>query len=346
MNRTADRRTALLAAAGTGVGALIGAAPATAQDVTRLRLQTHISENSIEGRGYSAFAERCSRFSGGRLEIEMHFSSDIVKDFEAFDAVRNGIIDGDCTSPTFITGKEPAFQFFGDLLGGYSDPSQFLAWLRYGGGREVADELYHGFGTHLVSLYFAGPEALSSTRPLPGVADLNGWKMRCPPGMETEIFTRLGAKPVVMPFAEVFTALSTGVVDGCDAAQLSVNKQLGLYEVAKHATYPGFHSMAANHLNINLRKWEALPDDLKQVMAVAFDGAMQTARLEVLAADAKVASELKKVGVTLHKWSGADLGTYNQAAYEMWMEWAGRSPLAKQAVDTHVTFMRGVGILA
>ncbi|MGE0503405.1 MAG: TRAP transporter substrate-binding protein DctP [Rhizobiaceae bacterium] len=346
MQTKLNRRSVLAASAAGGAAlAFAGATPAISQSTRKLRIQTHLAEPSIEGQGYAKFANLCGLFSGGNLEIEMHFSSDIVKETEAFEATRTGIIDGDCTSPTFITGKEPAFQFFGDLLGGYRNPAQIQAWFHAGGGREIGTELYSGFDCHLVGLFFSGVEALSSTKPLTGIKDLVEWRFRCPPGMETEIFTALGAKPVVMPFAEVFTALSTGVVDGADASMLSLNKQLGLYDIAKHATFPGFHSMPSNHLNISKRVWDSLSSEHQQIIEAAYNFAMQGAVLQYIAADARVAGELRAAGVTLHQWSDDDVKTYSAASRGAWSDWSGRGALAKKAVDSHIAFLTSLGLI-
>jgi len=67
-------------------------------------------------------AERIKAMSGGRLVIDMLTSSSVVKASEAFEASATGIIDGDATGAGYITGKNPAFQFFGDVLGGYETP--------------------------------------------------------------------------------------------------------------------------------------------------------------------------------------------------------------------------------
>ena len=51
-----------------------------------------------------------------------------------------------------------------------------------------------------------------------------------------------------MDFNEIFTALETGIIDGADAANLTNNVGLGLYDIAEHTNFPGFHSMPADHL--------------------------------------------------------------------------------------------------
>jgi TRAP-type C4-dicarboxylate transport system substrate-binding protein len=57
---------------------------------------------------------------------------------------------------------------------------------------------------YLVGFWGQVPESLSSTKPIAGPDDLKNWKFRSPPGMETEIFERLGASPVVMDFGAMW----------------------------------------------------------------------------------------------------------------------------------------------
>lgn len=198
---------------------------------------------------------------------------------------------------------------------------------------------------HLIGIFVATPESLGSTKPLAGIADLKGWKFRSPPGMESEIFQKLGSGPVVMPFGEVFTAMSSGVVSGADASTLAVNKGLGLYDVGKHATYPGFHSMPIEHVTINLDKWNALPDDLKRVMEMAVEQIAAEVPKQSAADDEAAASELSKAGVTLHDWSAEDRAQFRTVAQQVWADWAKRTPMAKKAYDSHIAYMKKIGLL-
>jgi TRAP-type mannitol/chloroaromatic compound transport system substrate-binding protein len=343
--RKIDRRSMLGAGASAAATATLPM-PAIAQGKHKLRMQSHLAETSIVGSCFAKFAHNCKLLSGGRLEIEMFFSNAVVKEFEAFDAARKGIIDGDCVSATFITGKDPGFQFFGDVLGGYEEPAQFRAWYYHAGGREIGKDLYEEQGMYLLGHVFAGVESLASTKPIRGTDDLKEWKFRCPPGMQTEIFAKLGSKPVVMPFAEVFMAMSSGVVDGADASNLTLNNQLGIYAHAKHTTFPGFHSMPGEHIAINLKKWNSLPDDLKEIAEIAFAVAAQDAYHRTTASNAKVAAELAGKGVTLHRWSADEIKKFRTVSREVWLDWGTRSKHARKAVDSHVAFMTSLGLLA
>ena len=328
---------ALLATLGLG-GTASGA------DYT-LRIQTHYAPETVSGKLAAQFVDDVQTMSGGRVAIEMFYSSSVVKSVETFDAAATGILDGDMTGGAYQTGKNPAFQFVGDIMGGYDTPWQQYEWFYHGGGEEKANELYNQFNMQLIGWWIYGQESLASTKPLAGPEDLKDWKFRSPPGLETEIFAELGASPVVMDFTEVFTALETGIIDGADASGLANNVGLGLYDLAEHATYPGFHSMPSDHLAIRKDVWDGLPEDIQRIFDVAMQKlAFQTA-LTFEVENAKAAAQLAEKGITLHSWSDEDRQAFRQAAQTNWERWAEKTPEARELVDSHLAFMNILGLV-
>ena len=317
---------------------------AHAQEYT-LRIQTHYAPETPSGKLAAQFVDDIQTMSGGRLAVEMFYSSSVVKSVETFDAAASGILDGDMTGGAYQTGKNPAFQFVGDIMGGYDTPWQQYAWLYYGGGYEAANELYNQFNMQLIGWWIYGQESMSSSTPIAGPADLVDWKFRSPPGLETEIFAEMGAKPVVMDFTEIFTALETGVIDGADASGLANNVGLGLYDLVSHATFPGFHSMPSDHLAIRKDAWDALPEDIQRIIDVAMQKlAFQTA-LTFEVANREAAAALTEQGVTLHDWSTEDRAAFRAAAQTAWEGWGDKTPEARALVDSHKEFLGTLGLV-
>ena len=155
---------------------------------TTLRIQTHYAMDHPTGMIYQEWEDDVETMSNGSIDIEMFWASSVVGSVETFDAAANGILDCDMTGGAYQTGKNPAFQFVGDIMGGYDTPYQQLSWLYYGGGYDAAQELYNAYGMQLIGWSVYGQESLSSSKPLNGFEDLKGWKFRSPPGLETEIF--------------------------------------------------------------------------------------------------------------------------------------------------------------
>lgn len=313
-------------------------------ETTKLSIQNHNSPDSQTGRLIGKFVDDVEAMSNGDIDIEMFYSASVVEPSETFDAAVNGVLSCDMTNGSYQAGRDPAFQFVADPMGGYDMPQQFIAWVEEGGGRELIDELYAEYGMAFVGNWTGGQEALSSTSPLAGIADLEGFKFRSPPGMESEIFASLGAKPVVMDFTEIFTALETKIIDGADSSTLANNRSIGIYDIAKYATFPGFHSMSADHLACNRSVWEAVPIAHQEIIKAALDKLRIRIMNEVMINDMAATSALEQQGVTLYNWSAEDREAFRQAAIAVWDDWAMRSPAAARMVESHKAFIERLGL--
>ena len=321
------------------------AVPAVAQEVT-LRMQTHYATEHPSGQRLAEFIDDVQVMSDGEIAIEMFYSSSVVATTETFDAAINGILDCDATGGAYQTGKNPAFQFVGDIMGGYDTPWQQYSWLYFGGGYEAAQELYNSQNMQLIGWSIYGQESLSSSKPLAGFEDLQGWKFRSPPGMETEIFEGLGASPIVMDFTEIFTALETGIIDGADASGLANNVGLGLYDIVNHATYPGFHSMPSDHLACNLDVWNGLSEKHRRIIDTAWQKLGFQIALSNEKLNAEAAAALQEQGVTLHSWSAEDRAAFRTAAQVAWEDWGTRSPEAAALLESHKTYLTQLGLIS
>lgn len=317
------------------------AIPAAAEN-THLRIQTHYGPETISGKNAAQFIDDVQVMSNGEITIEMFYSSSVVASVETFDAAANGILDCDMTGGAYQTGKNPAFQFVGDIMGGYDTPYQQLGWLYKGGGYEAAQKLYNEYGMQLVGWWVVGQESFASSKPIENVADFKDWKFRSPPGMETKIFEKLGAKPVVMDFTEIFTALESGIIDGADASILANNKGMGLYDIVKHATYPGFHSMPSDHLACNKDVWDNMPEHHRRIMDTAMQKLALQQALTAEFENNKAAAELRAAGVQLHDLSPEGRAAFRAAAVSTWPEFAATDE-AKALVASHTAYLKSQG---
>lgn len=103
----------------------------------------------------------------------------------------------------------------------------------------------------------------TNTRPIKGLADFKGLKMRQPGGMLGMIFYRaLGASGIVVPGTEVPVALQTGVVDGLTTVPLHYHDARWH---TKYATIPYWCSYSLP-LFANLKWWNKLPADIREII--------------------------------------------------------------------------------
>jgi TRAP-type mannitol/chloroaromatic compound transport system substrate-binding protein len=251
------------------VGAI--AAPSIARAQTRKWRMVTSWPKRLPGPGMSAerIADRVRALSGGRIDITVYAAGEIVPAFGVLDAVGNGVADIGHTAALYWQGKMPAAAFFTTVPFGLT-PGEHVAWIDAGGGQALWDELYAPFG---VKPFMGGNTGVCMggwfRRELKALSDLHGLKLRSL-GLGGEVYRRLGATPQTTPPAEILVALQSGVIDGAEFVGPGSDIALGLYRVAPFYYYPGFNKPNGTGECIVARKtWEALPGDLKAVVAHA-----------------------------------------------------------------------------
>ena len=147
-----------------------------------------------------------------------------------------------------------------------------------------------------------------------------------------------------MDFNEIFTALETGIIDGADAANLTNNVGLGLYDIAEHTNYPGFHSMPADHLACRKDIWDEMPDHHKAIMKVGMQAlALKNTSINEVK-NAQTAKDLRAKGVNLYEWSPEEMGKYRDAVQAGWVKFA-TTPEAKELLNSHLDFLKDLGAM-
>ncbi|MFD2206999.1 TRAP transporter substrate-binding protein [Kiloniella antarctica] len=292
------------------------------------------------------WAERVDIMTGGRLKIEMMPVNSVVQHSETQDAVAGGILDGHITDTSYFAGKDPAFGLIANPVGAWSDPSEMLRFINYGGGSELMNEILEPYGLHFIGATTPGLEAFISTKPLDGVADLKGLKMRAPEGMVQEVFAAAGASPVNLPGSEVFTSLDKKVIEAADYTVFSTNHAQGMHDIAKHPVYPGFHSMPMVEVSMNKAKWDALPADIQKIMEISVrDFAIDmTSKLAMKDLQA-VAEASKDPSLTIHNWSAVERAKFRKIAQNQWAEVAKRSENAQKVYDVLLGYLTSQGLI-
>jgi TRAP-type C4-dicarboxylate transport system substrate-binding protein len=185
-----------------------------------------------------------------------------------------------------------------------------------------------------------------STIPIKTVADMKGVKVRSPEGLAAEVFRRAGAAPVSLPFSEVYTALEKKVIDAADASAHVNNNASGMYKVAKFPIYPGIHSMAVLQFIVNKNVWDKLGPEGQTALEVWYAASYDAMRREADLQDRAIAAEQRAGGdVTVIDWSKEERAKFRKIAVGAWEDFAKKSPLAQEALDAHVNYMKSVGLL-
>lgn len=324
--------------------ALSLAAPsiARAQAVT-LRLQGFLPSAAIPQRAFEKFAADVTQKSGGRLTIQALPGGAVIAVTEVLNAVQSGILDGHYSAASFYAGRDPGFVVLGDTAAAYDDVDQRDRWWSEGGGEDVARAQYARFGLHMVAPVFWASEHIPARRALNGVADLNGLKIRVPPGLVSEIIARAGAAVVNLPGGEVFNALQSGVIDATDWASPALNEEVGLYRAAKFSINAS-HSMPTTDISIAANRWNALSAELRTLVAVEARAMSTALKAQLAKADEDALVKMRADGVTVVTWGKPEVARLRQMTGEIQDQQAGRSTNAKAIVDSHRAFQRRLGL--
>jgi TRAP-type C4-dicarboxylate transport system substrate-binding protein len=140
----------------------------------------------------------------------------------------------------------------------------------------------------------------SSSHPIKVPADLLGFKIRVPVSpLWTSMFQALGASPISINFAEVYSALQTRIAEGQENP-LTLIQIAKLYEVQKYVSmtshmWDGFWMLA------NKRGFATLPADAQAIVARELNRSAMDERADIATLNGSVADDLKARGLVFEE---------------------------------------------
>jgi TRAP-type mannitol/chloroaromatic compound transport system substrate-binding protein len=218
----------------------------------------------------SRLAENITTMSQGRLTIEWYPADTIVPSVDGPQAVRDGVLDAVFDYSGMWSSIEYAAPLFCSSPGLFSNPADLVAWIDYGGGRELYQELGDKIGVHIEPAGVHDMENfLWANKPIDSIEALKSVKLRMMPIMG-EILAANGCNVVFMSAGEIVPSMERGVIDAGEYSIPALDETFGFQDVAQYYMRPGFHQpTATQQLAINQKKWDELPDDLKRIVQVA-----------------------------------------------------------------------------
>lgn len=256
---------------------------ASAQEVT-LRLHHFLSAEAPVQKGlFEPWEKLVEERSGGRIDVQLFPSMQLGgKPPQLFDQARDGVVDISWTLLGYTPGRFPISEVFElPFLSGSATATTTA--LQEFQAKYLGDELkdVHPLLLHAPSAY----KIHLKSKPVETMADLRRLKIRAPSRTMTDGLNALGATAVGMPVPEVPQSLTTGVIDGA-VIPWEVFGSLRLEEITKFHTEFGVEdggmSTSVMALVMNKAKYDALPDDLKQVIDETTGAAMAPLAGQVL----------------------------------------------------------------
>jgi len=333
------------AGAGTAVAAGTLAAPAIVKARTEIAMVTTWPRDFPGlGTGAQRFAESLSELSDGRLNVTYYASGERVKPFDSFDEVASGNAQMYHAADYYWKGKHPGWAYFTAVPFGFVY-SEINAWINWGGGQELWDELAGEFGLKCLTCGNTGVQMGGWFRKeINSADDLKGLKMRIP-GLGGDVMAKLGASPVSLPGSQIYENLMSGAIDATEWVGPWNDSYMKFYEAAKYYYCPGMHE-PASMLAVGMNKswWDGLS---KTDQALIKAAAHQENDRMMSEYNAKNGAALDKLiteqGIQVREFNDDVYDAFGEAAEEVFEEVRAHSELANRIHESFVATRKDVG---
>lgn len=317
-----NRRTLLMGAAALGLAApFIRPGAARAAEFTMKLANNQPMTHPTNIRAAEA-VKKIMEESDGRVDIQVFPSNQLGADTDVLGQLRSGGVEFFLLSPLILSTLIPNAAVNGV---GFAFPNYNAVWAAMDGelGAYARAEIEKGGLIVQEKIWDNGFRQTTSSRgAIASPADFEGMKIRVPVSpLWTSMFTALGAAPTAINFAEVYSALQTGIVDGQEnpLAIISTSK---LNEVQKFCSLTN-HMWDGFWMLGNRRAWGALPEDLQAIVSKNFNDAAMSQRQDVMALNQSLRDDLEAAGMTINE---VDPAPFEQKLREagFYAEWKGK----------------------
>lgn len=308
------------------------------------RMQSNLSTGEP---GYESvrenFVEAIERMSGGRMEIEFFPVGALFPIQEGLEAVGSGIAEIGMMTGGYFAGKMgPMATLESGVPGAERNAVERHAFFYKKGFIDLARQAYAPHNVYYLAPHISTQWDIISRQPITSREDFDGLKIRAF-GIEAKWYEAMGASTVLLGGGEIYTALSTGVIDAARWGSPSVIQSIGLHEVANNYLVPSPMPAPNNNFLINQQAWDSLPDDLKAIMSEA----AKLASLDYMARgaqlDAKAMAEMQKAGVQVSRIPDEEWAAMEDEARKLWIEYAEHDELSAQTVALMQEFLAEMG---
>ncbi len=258
--------------------------------------------------------------SGGRIKVEIYPACQLGSEREMLEGVQLGTVEMANTSEGAVAG------FYPEILATaipYAFKNRRVAWEVLDGpyGQRLIEDIRKKTGMRCLDINDNGYRNFTNdVRPIRTLADLKGLKIRT---MENpahmKMVEALGAIPTPIAWAETYTALQLGTVDGQEnPVSLIVAKRF--YEVQKYCTLDG-HIFSIDFTWINDKFYQSLPPDLRQIVQDGAEIAGLVHRGMKILTNALGVEELIKNGMEVYTPTDEELQMFKNACQQPVINW-------------------------
>ncbi|HQZ12292.1 MAG TPA: TRAP transporter substrate-binding protein DctP [Devosia sp.] len=313
---TSFTRRSLIAAAAIAVA--VAALPVLAQDKPVLRFSAVFSEKDIRADMMKQFGEAIA----GSATLEPYYGGNLFKQGTELVALQRGNLEMGNIAPQDVSNQIPAWSV---LTSGYlfRDADHLRKFFDSEVGAEFKKMAEDQLGIRILGPTYFGIRqvGLRTEGEIKTPADMAGIKLRMPGGDAWQFLgTALGANPTPMAYAEVYTGLQTGAIDGQDNPLPNV-ENMKFYEVMKQIVLTS-HLVGYDLLVISKTAWDKLSPADQEALQAAATAAIDVSQAKHIEREAALLEQFKGAGLKIYE---PDVAAFRANAQKLYLE----SDLAK-----------------
>ena len=289
------------------------AGPVVAADIV---LKAGHSQNAGEpmDKALHMMREHVEAATDGKVTIEIFPNMQLGGEVEMIKQVLTGSLDITSPSNAPLTNFVPALKIF-DMPFLFRDEAHMIAVLR-GPVLQDINEIVATSGIRLLGVFNVGVRHIMSNKPVRTMDDLKGLKIRT---MQSKYhmaaFNAFGANATPISYAELYSSLQTGVVDGAEAANTNYFEKK-FYEVAPYWGQVGWTILTAP-LIMSEKKFASLPSDVQQALLEGGNKAAAWEQDYYASVDQGRLDDVRNAGVSITK---LDIAPFQKASEKVYAE--------------------------
>jgi TRAP-type C4-dicarboxylate transport system substrate-binding protein len=303
-----NRRSALKAGAAL---AAASALPVWAQAKPTIRFAAVFSDKDIRAEMIGMLAKDIE----SDFKVETFFNASLFKQGTELVALQRDNLEMGNVAPQDISKQVPAWSI---LTSAYlfRDANHLNAFFASELGAQMKKMAEDQLKVKILGPTFFGTRqvGLRVKKKITTPADMAGIKLRMPPGDAWQLLGRsLGANPVPMAFAETYTGLQTGAIDGQDNPLPNVNA-VKFYEVMSQIVLTS-HLIGFDLLTVNQKTWNSMSPAKQKAFQAAVDKALKWSIDQHLKREAELAADFKQKGLEINTPNVNAFRDYAQKIY-------------------------------
>ncbi|MEP7063344.1 MAG: TRAP transporter substrate-binding protein DctP [Betaproteobacteria bacterium] len=310
MKSTFTRRSVL--AAGASMLALGALPQAHAQSGTKLRFSCAFTEQDLRAEGYKAFA---AAIKGDGFDVEPYWNNTLFKQGTELVALQRGNLEMCNLAPADISKQVPEWSLMTSAYL-FRDVEHLNKTFKSDVGREFIKIARDKLGIQVITPVYFGTRNinLKPDKQIRTPADLAGIKLRMPPGEFWQFLGEsIGVNPTPVAFAEVYTALQSGAIDGQDNPLL-LSKLMKFDEVTTQFVLTG-HVVGYDVMVVTTKIWDAMSPAQQAKFQAAAEKSISDYTTKFNKQEADVVEYFKKEGKKVYTPDLNAFRTYAQKKY-------------------------------